>query len=78
MRRALLSTVPPGAAVAVDGRTIGMTPMTVSWPIGSSTEVAITREGFLPTSATLGERQHAKMLTLELVQVPGGEHLSGP
>ncbi len=65
--RALLSTVPAGASVLVDGALVGKTPLTVNWKPGAVKHVWVMLEGHLPTSLDLGDAQNSKMLRIELV-----------
>jgi len=65
--RALLSTVPAGASVLVDGALVGRTPLTLTWKPGAVKHVWVMLEGHTPTGFDVGDAQHTKMLRLELV-----------
>jgi hypothetical protein len=65
--KALLSTVPSGAAILVGGKLVGRSPMTLNWAPGTRTSVWVMMQGFEPAAVELGDSQNAKMLRLELV-----------
>lgn len=69
--RVLLSSVPPGAAVLVDGKSVGRTPMTLTWAPNKSASVWVTLAGFEPANFQVGERQNGKMMRVELIPVGG-------
>lgn len=71
LRRALLSSVPPGAAVLVDGKSVGRTPMTLTWAPNTTSSVWVTMVGYEPANFQVGEKQHGKMMRLELVPAGG-------
>lgn len=62
----MVRSVPVGAEVQVNGKTVGHTPMVIMVPINDSTTVTLGRSGFEPTERTL--RAHDPDLdgTLEL------------
>jgi len=68
IHRALLVTVPEGASVLVDGAPIGKTPLTLSWASGTESSVWVMLEGHEPANLVISDRQHTKMLRLELVE----------
>ena len=74
--RVLLSSVPPGAAVLIDGKSVGRTPMTLTWPPNKTASVWVTLAGYEPANFQVGERQNGRMMRLELVPL-GGEAAEG-
>ena len=74
VRRALLSSVPTGAAVLVDGKSVGRTPMTLSWTPGKTVSVWVTLSGYEPANFQVGESQNGKMMRLELIPLGGTAH----
>jgi hypothetical protein len=53
-----IESVPPGATVTLEGKVLGLTPLDVERPAGADgravLEVTLTKDGYLPVSATAG------------------------
>lgn len=78
VRRALLSSVPAGAAVLVDGKPAGRTPLTLTWAPNTTASVWVTLAGYEPANFQVGEKQHSKMIRLQLTPLPGTAAESAP
>nr|WP_236673805.1 PEGA domain-containing protein [Comamonas sp. JC664] len=71
----MVDTVPPGAALSVNGRNEGTTPLTVTLDClaGAPVAVKLTRRGFSPLEHTLTCRQDTMtQLTGKLRKARGG------
>jgi len=70
-RRAMLSSVPSGAAVLINGKGVGRTPLTLTWAPNTTASVWVTLAGYEPANFQVGEPQNGKMMRLELLPAGG-------
>lgn len=70
-----IESVPAGATVTLDGRVLGMTPLDVERPAGrdgrTMLEVTLSKDGFLPMTATAGGSGGRVDLLQKLQAAPG-------
>jgi hypothetical protein len=74
----LLDSVPPGAAIIVDGRRISDTPEEIDVPEGTQVHVSLHRDGYRDTEVTL-DPAHGRKQVVRLEHARAGDqHLHGP
>ncbi|MBL8785384.1 MAG: PEGA domain-containing protein [Deltaproteobacteria bacterium] len=69
----LVATVPPGAAVMLDGRFLGRTPMNVTWDLAQDAEVELVLADYETRSFALTPRASSGLVRIELDRVTESE-----
>lgn len=75
---ALLWSIPGGAAVMVDGRFIGRTPLNVSWDLAAETEVELNLAGYRSAVFQLNSKSSSGLLKVTLArseEVPDSDEI---
>lgn len=70
MGRVFVKSIPPGATIEIDGKTVGITPSEQVLPMGKRVEITIRRDNYIPMTKAFILTKNVDELAVTLQKKP--------